>query len=153
MIRVLFVCLGNICRSPMAEGVFLHLVKEAGLENEIEADSAGTGHWHLGENPHRGTQRILAKNAIAYTHRARQIAASDFDAFDYLVVMDNMNREDVLALGAPPDKVSLLLDDAPQTRLAEVPDPYYTDGFEEVYRLVLAGCEGLLARLRAEHAL
>ncbi len=153
MIRVLFICLGNPCRSPMAEGVFLHLVKAAELENEITADSAGTGHWHLGENPHRGTQRILAKNAISYTHRARQIAAQDFDAFDYLVVMDNMNREDVLAFGASVSKVSRLLDDAPQLNVEEVPDPFYTDGFEEVYRLVTAGCEGLLARIRAEHNL
>lgn len=153
MIRVLFVCLGNICRSPMAEGVFLHLVKAAGLENEITADSAGTGHWHLGENPHRGTQRILAQNAIIYTHRSRQISFQDFDAFEYFVVMDNMNLEDVLALGAPTAQVSRLLDYALHTGVAEIPDPFYTDGFEEVYRLVTAGCEGLLARIRAEHAL
>ncbi len=153
MIRVLFVCLGNICRSPMAEGVFLHLVKAAGLENEIMADSAGTGHWHLGENPHRGTQRILAKNAITYTHRSRQISVEDFDAFEYFVVMDNVNLEDVLALGAPAEKTSRLLDYAVHTGVEEVPDPFYTDGFEEVYRLVVAGCEGLLACIRAEHNL
>lgn len=153
MIRVLFICLGNICRSPMAEGVFLHLVKAAGLEEEITADSAGTGHWHLGENPHHGTQRILAKNAILYAHRSRQISSQDFGAFEYFIVMDNMNLKDVLALGASDAKVSRLLDYTVHTGVAEVPDPYYTDGFEEVYRLVTAGCEGLLAHIRAKHAL
>ena len=153
MIRVLFVCLGNICRSPMAEGVFLHLVQAAGLENEIAADSAGTGHWHVGANPHRGTQRVLEQNAITYTHRARQISTQDFNDFEYFVVMDNMNLEDVLALGAPAGKTSRLLDDAVHTGVEEVPDPFYTNGFEEVYRLVMAGCEGLLARIRADHRL
>jgi protein-tyrosine phosphatase len=153
MIRVLFVCLGNICRSPMAEAVFLHLVKEAGLQDKIEADSAGTGDWHIGANPHRGTQRILARNAINYTHQSRQIGKQDFDSFDYFVVMDNMNFDDVLALGAPSNKVSRLLEYVWGSPTLEVPDPYYTDRFDEVYELVKAGCEGLLARIRADHSL
>src|SRR5262244_2724153 len=99
MVRVLFVCLGNICRSPMAEAVFAHKVRAAGLENKIEADSAGTGHWHLGEPPHPGTQRILRARNIAFDHSARLLTRDDLDAFDYILTMDEMNLRDVRSLG------------------------------------------------------
>lgn len=98
-------------------------------------------------------QRILARNAITYTHQARQIGAQDLDDFDYIIVMDNMNLDDVLALGASSQKVSRLLEYVWGSPVLEVPDPYYTDRFDEVYDLVRAGCEGLLARIRADHAL
>src|SRR4051812_26586452 len=91
MIRVLFVCLGNICRSPMAEAVFLHKVKAAGLDGEISADSAGTGNWHVGAPPHSGTRRILSAKGIAYEGRARQLSRSDLDSFDYILTMDEQN--------------------------------------------------------------
>src|ERR1043166_10261580 len=105
MVRVLFVCLGNICRSPMAEAVFTHLVAKAGLENDIKADSAGTGHWHIGERPHHGTRHVLASKNIPYDGRARVIDRSDLDLFDYIVVMDNANLRDAHSMGKAKGRV------------------------------------------------
>jgi protein-tyrosine phosphatase len=153
MIRVLFVCLGNICRSPMAEGVFQHKVRLAGLEAHIETDSAGTGHWHLGEPPHPGTRRILAAHQIAYEHRARLFTREDGHRFDYILTMDENNYRDVQAIGTGSAKLFRFLDFAPQTGLREVPDPYYVGNYSEVFALVDAASDGLLAYLRQEHAL
>ncbi|MBV9852419.1 MAG: low molecular weight phosphotyrosine protein phosphatase [Armatimonadetes bacterium] len=153
MIRVLFVCLGNICRSPMAEAVFRHRVKLAGLEDQIEADSAGTGDWHVGEPPHHGTARLLADNQIEYDHCARQLTARDLNHFDYIITMDEANRRGVGRLGKGRARVAALLDYAPHARVAEVPDPYYTGNFEEVYHLVSQAADGLLAAIREEHGL
>src|SRR5262245_53495953 len=114
-VRVLFVCLGNICRSPMAEGVFLHKVRQAGLETWIETDSAGTGHWHEGEPPHPETRRILALNQIRYDHRARVLTASDLERFDYILTMDEDNYRDVQKRGDARAKIARLMDFAPQT--------------------------------------
>ncbi len=151
MIRVLFVCLGNICRSPMAEAVFQHLVREADLSQIIESDSAGTGDWHAGESPHYGTRSILAKNNIDYHHLARQIRPDDFEAFDYIITMDETNYADVMSMNQGKARVARLLDFTEDTNVIEVPDPYYTGGFEGVYRLVHAGCAGLLTAIRMEH--
>ncbi len=153
MVRVLFVCLGNICRSPMAEAVFAHRVREAGLEDQIEADSAGTGDWHLGERPHQGTRRILQKNSIPYDGRARLIDRTDYDRFDYIVVMDNANLRDVRYLGKGKAQVVRLMDFALQSGVAEVPDPYYDGRFELVYDLVSEAASGLLAHIRQERQL
>ena len=151
MIRVLFVCLGNICRSTMAEGVFQHKVREAGLEDRIESDSAGTGHWHIGSPPHPGTRHVLAEKGIAYSHRARQIGSDDLNAFDYILTMDETNYADVQALGTGSGEVVRLLDYAPALGIREVPDPYHTGGYEGVYTLIDAATDGLLALIRAEH--
>src|SRR5579859_5656432 len=97
------VCMGNICRSPMAEGVFKHLVHEAGLDGQIEVDSAGTTGYHEGERPHRGTLGVLAQNNIPYDGFARQITRADLKSFDYVVVMDDENLADVKKLGAAQD--------------------------------------------------
>ena len=153
MIRVLFVCLGNICRSPMAESVFLHQVRAAGLESQIEVDSAGTGDWHIGDRPHQGTLEILKVNGIAEGSRARQIRLSDLSEFDYLIVMDNSNRENVAKLGESAAHVHRLLDFVPEIEAKEVPDPYFTGDFAGVYALVERGCAALLLQIRAQHQL
>lgn len=149
-VRVLFVCMGNICRSPMAEAVFRRQVADAGLDGRFIIDSAGTGSWHVGEPPHHGTLAVLARRGIdPGDQRARQITRHDFDRFDYIVAMDHENlaalerfRRDGRA------RVSLLLSHAPGLSVREVPDPYYTGGFDHVFDLIEAGCRGLLGHIR-----
>lgn len=151
-IRVMFVCLGNICRSPMAEAVFRQLVKEAGLEENIDVASAGTGSWHIGERPHSGTQAVLRANNIDVgKKRAQQLTRSDMSEFDYIVAMDAENVSDIQALFGR--KVPRLLEFAPQGTPLDVPDPYYTHNFDYVYQLVRAGCQGLLAHIRQKEGL
>lgn len=155
MIKVLFVCHGNICRSPMAEGVFQQMVNQAGLSDQIMTDSAGTSGYHAGETAHRGTQQVLKKHSIPYDGRSRQLTKSDYSEFDYLIAMDMENIQNIQSRrpqGTDP-VISLLLDFANDARETEVPDPYYTGGFDYVYDLVTAGCEGLLARIRQDHNL
>lgn len=153
-VKVLFVCLGNICRSPMADGVFGQLVAEAGLSDQIEVDSAGTGSWHVGEQAHRGTRQILREHDIAYNGRARQVTAADMaDAASYVVAMDESNLRDLRRRFGDHDRLYRLLDFATQTDERNVPDPYYTDNFEYVYQLVADGCRGLLAHIRTEQGL
>ena len=153
MIKVLFVCLGNICRSPMAEAVFAQLVRDAGLQDQIEIDSAGTGSWHAGQSAHRGTLDVLRRNSIPYNGRARQIRAADMEDFNYIITMDNSNLEDVRSLAEQHAHVLPLLSFASNADRTEVPDPYYDGGFDGVYDLVRAGCEGLLEQIRATHNL
>ncbi len=135
----------------MAEAVFLHLVRAQGLESEIEVDSAGTGDWHIGDRPHQGTLEILKVNGIAEGSRARQIRVSDLSEFDYLIVMDNSNRENIAKLGEAAARVHRLLDFVPKSELKEVPDPYFSGDFAGVYALVERGCAALLERIRADH--
>ncbi len=151
MIRVLFVCLGNICRSPMAEAVFTNLIDQAGLLDRISADSAGTGQWHLGERPHNGTRRILERYGIPFDHRARLLEGEDVNRFDYVIAMDLHNLQDIQALRGGRARIGLLMDYAPQLAEAEVPDPYYDGRFDLVYDLVTEACAGLLAQIRKEH--
>jgi protein-tyrosine phosphatase len=154
-VRVLFACLGNICRSPMAEAVFQHMVDEAGLSDAITVDSAGTGGWHVGEPAHRGTRGVLNQHGISYTGRARQISRADFDRFDYVLAMDSSNLDDLQQM-QPPDSAATVrrfLDYADDAPAHDVPDPYYDGRFEEVYRLVRHGAAGLLAAIRADEGL
>jgi len=148
-ISVLFVCLGNICRSPLAEGVFRHLVHERGLEDRVKVDSAGTGAWHVGEGPDRRSVAVAREHGIALEgQRARQVKVVDFQAFDLVIAMDRENlrnledlREDDTA------DLHLLREFDPEAdEDLEVPDPYYggPDGFNHVYRLVRRSCEALL---------
>lgn len=155
MIRVLFVCLGNICRSPIAEGVLRQLVQETGLSDQIEIDSAATSSYHIGEPAHRGAQRVLAQNGIRYQGRSRQIRYADFGDFDYLIAMDTDNMRDLQRVGsrAVEGKVYRLLDFASRNTEHDVPDPYYTGDFEHVYQLVEDGCQGLLDHIRNQHSL
>lgn len=152
-VQVTFVCLGNICRSPMAEAVFQHLVEQAGLTDKISVDSCGTGGWHAGEPPHPGTRKVLENHAVPYLHQARQISQLDLTGADYLIAMDQDNLQDIRNLGPARGETALLLSYAPQLEIREVPDPYYTNRFEEVYQMVDAGCRGLLAHIRQKEDL
>ncbi|MFF2089705.1 low molecular weight protein-tyrosine-phosphatase [Paenibacillus sp. NPDC058174] len=162
--RVLFVCLGNICRSPMAEAVFRNKVQQAGLEQVIEIDSAGTGDWHIGHPPHEGTRKLLDSKGISYSGmRARQFAKSDREHFDYIVCMDTKNEKDVLQVLGLSSTVNGVTNAAgsgariftfmsllPDADIADVPDPYYTGNFDEVYELVEQGSAKLLERVRSD---
>ncbi len=151
-VRVLFVCLGNICRSPMAEGVFRHLVEQAGLAEQIEVDSAGTSNWHVGEPAHEGTRYVLEQHGIPYDGRARQVTRQDFYDFDYIVAMDSSNLVELRHM-RPVDaraKLALFLSFADDVDMRDVPDPYYSGRFEEVYKLVERGAQALLDYIR-EH--
>lgn len=148
-VNVLFVCLGNICRSPMAEGVFRQMVSEAGLAEAIQVDSAATSAYHVGEQAHPGTRRELARHGIAYEGRARQIQPSDLAQDSvYVVAMDQQNLIDLRRRFGDETEFLRLLDFAGQTDVRDVPDPYYSDNFDYVYRLVEDGCRGLLAHIR-----
>ncbi|HEX2161127.1 MAG TPA: low molecular weight protein-tyrosine-phosphatase [Thermoleophilaceae bacterium] len=150
--RLLFVCLGNICRSPTAEGVMRHLLEREGLGDAVEIDSAGTGDWHVGHAPDERATAAARDRGIALTGQARQVDAADFDAYDLILAMDRANHDDLLALAPDEDaraRVRLLREYDPEAVAAgelEVPDPYYgeVDGFEDVLDLVTRACEGLL---------
>ena len=152
MISVLFVCLGNICRSPMAEAVFGDMVRVAGLEDRVTVDSAGTGNWHIGHHPHPGTLQILKRHGIPEGSRARQITVADLEQSDYVIVMDESNRKNVMALASKARpctaRIHLLLEFAPEVGEREVPDPYFTGEFEGIFTMVTAGCAGLLREIR-----
>jgi len=150
------VCMGNICRSPTAEGVMRHLLREAGLEEEIQIDSAGTGAWHAGSPPDRRATAAARQRGITLEGAARQVRASDFEHYDLLLAADRENLADLRA-AAPDDaaraKVRLLREFDPASsdaRDLDVPDPYYggPQGFEQVLDLVEAACRGLLAEVR-----
>ncbi len=151
-IRVMFVCTGNICRSPMAEAVFRQIVKDEGLQDRFEVASSGTDAWHVGERPHYGTQAILKDRDVALKpdKRAQQLTRDHFDTYDYVVAMDNLNVSDITRFGK---HVPLLLSFAPEATLDDVPDPYYVGGFDYVFDLVTAGCRGLLQHIREQEGI
>lgn len=150
--RVLFVCLGNICRSPTAEGVFRHKVREAGLEDRIEIDSAGTGDWHVGKAPDARTRAAALRRGYDLSSlRARQVGAADFSRHDLILAMDHANLKDLQRLrgGASGAELDLFLRRY-ELEVDEVPDPYYggEDGFEQVLDLVERACDGLLMEVK-----
>jgi protein-tyrosine phosphatase len=156
---VSFVCMGNICRSPTAEAIMRHLVREAGLDGALAVDSAGTGAWHVGEERDRRSRAVAKKRGMPITGPARQFTRSDFDRFDLVLALDEENARHLRQL-APTDearaKVRLLREfDASAAPGAEVPDPYYggPEGFELVFDICLAACRGLLDHLQKTHGL
>jgi protein-tyrosine phosphatase len=155
--KVLFVCLGNICRSPTAEGVMRSLVEAEGMEGEVELDSAGTGAWHVGSAPDRRATAAASAQGVELAGPARQVTSEDFERFDLIVAMDASNLRDLRALAPSQDgraKVRLLREFDPASaggRDLDVPDPYYggEDGFGTVFELVRAASQGLLEEIRA----
>jgi protein-tyrosine phosphatase len=156
-LRVLFVCLGNICRSPLAEGVFRKKVRAAGLEGRIEIASAGTGDWHIGAPPDERMQATAQRYGLDLSHlRGEQLAASDLRDYHHVFVMDRQNLLDALTLdpeGDYGDRVRLFREFDPEPEDFQVPDPYYGDGdgFERVYEIVDRTCGVILRRLRAAY--
>lgn len=155
-VKVLFVCMGNICRSPTAEGVFLHKLKEAGLQDIVEVDSAGTHAYHIGEQPDSRAQKTALRRGIDLANlRARRAVAEDFERFDYVLAMDRDNLE-ALAKICPYGseyKLQLFLSYAPNMETDEVPDPYYGGamGFERVLDMVEEAANGLLQDIQLRH--
>jgi protein-tyrosine phosphatase len=154
MIHVLFVCLGNICRSPMAEGVFRNVLKKEDLSSKVSVDSAATSSWHIGSPPHKGTLAILKKYNISSEGLVgRQLTKDDFEKFDYIIGMDESNVKNIFEITGKPQhpKIIRLLDLTEHNK--DVPDPYYTGDFEETYQLVTDGCQALLEKIRKEQNL
>lgn len=154
MTRVLFVCLGNICRSPLAEGVFRHLVESEGLDDTIEIDSAGTGAWHVGEEPDPRSQEVAARNGVSLDgQRARRVENSDFDHYDWIVAMDSENEGDLQRMQPDESRSRVVrLRDFDPDGTGDVPDPYYggPQGFDLVYRMVERSGRAFLDHLQDE---
>ena len=154
--RILFVCLGNICRSPTAEGVMRHKLREAGLAEDVDVESAGTGGWHVGHPPDERATAAAALREIELAGAARRFEAVDFDDFDVILAMDRQNLEDMRSLAPHADaegKLGLLRgydETAVEAGELDVPDPYYggDEGFEHVLDLIDRACEGLLDEIR-----
>jgi protein-tyrosine phosphatase len=148
-IKILFVCLGNICRSPLAEALFKQKVKQAGLEHCLEADSCGTSNYHIGEPPDSRTIANARKNGITIHHLGRQLSVHDLEQFDYIIAMDQSNLENIHYLGrnhAVAGNVSLMRAYDPEGKGQDVPDPYYGGerGFQEVFEILDRSLEGFL---------
>ncbi|MDB4285828.1 low molecular weight phosphotyrosine protein phosphatase [bacterium] len=159
MIKVLFVCLGNICRSPMAEGLFLHKVKKADLEGKIEVDSSGTGGWHAGERPDHRMRATASRHKVELPSRARKLILEDFALFDYVIPMDQSNMRDVFSLKGNEQEANaeilLMRQFDPLGKDQDVPDPYYggQNGFEDVFEMLDRSTEELLAYIREQHGI
>jgi protein-tyrosine phosphatase len=157
-VSILFVCMGNICRSPTAQGVFEYLVENEGLSGRIRIDSAGTHAYHVGETPDSRAMEAASRRGIDLSaQRARRVAEVDFQRFDLVLAMDRDNYHDLLAL-CPTEqsgKLRLFLEFAPEAGIEELPDPYYGGGtgFERVLDLVEQAARGLLAEIRQQHGL
>ena len=157
MIKVLFVCLGNICRSPLAEAIFNKKIKSLGLEERFSCDSCGTSDYHIGELPDERTLKCAAEKNIPIKHRARQLNRVDLREFHYLIAMDYSNKKNIQLLidkyGIQNRKVILMREFQPDADHLEVPDPYYggDEGFEQVHDILNDSIEHLLEYLRVEH--
>lgn len=156
MISVLMICTGNICRSPMAEGVLRHLVEQAGLSEQIKIDSAGMINWHQGDAPDLRAQTASLQRGIDISRqRARHIKSDDFDQFDYLIAMDKGHLQELDRLRHNSGKVYLLAEFAANNAATEVIDPYYGNAieFEQCLELIIESCQELLKHIRRQHEL
>ena len=156
MVSILFVCMGNICRSPTAQGVFERLVEKEKLDDRIQIDSAGTHAYHIGEPPDaRASEAAMQRGVDLSSQRARRVTAADFIEFDYVLAMDSSNYDDLLSICSPDEKsrLYLFLEFASELGERDVPDPYYggATGFERVLDLIETASEGLLAEIRQQH--
>ena len=152
MIKILFICHGNICRSPMAEMVFKDMIRKQHMESLFYINSAATSREEIGNGVHYGTRRKLQQESIPCSdHRAVQVTKADYDKYDYLIVMDSHNIRNLMRIigSDPENKVSMLLDYAERAGQS-IADPWYTGNFDETYKDVVEGCEGLLAYIK-EH--
>ena len=157
-VSVLFVCMGNICRSPTAEGVFRHLVRQEKLEDVILIDSAGTHAYHVGNPPDNRALVVGERRGIElHDLRARRVSPEDFDLFDYVLAMDQDNYENLSAIcpSGYETRLRMFMDYAPHLQIPEVPDPYYggASGFERVFDMVEEAAKGLLEEIRSKHSL
>lgn len=153
MTKVLFVCLGNICRSPLAEAIFNHKVRESGLTDNFMADSSGTSNYHIGEPPDERTMRNALKNGVTIKHAGRQLKAADLEVYDYVFAMDNNNYDTILRLSngiVPKANIRLIRDFDPLMKGGEVPDPYFGGerGFQEVFEMLDRSIENLITHLK-----
>jgi protein-tyrosine phosphatase len=154
-VKVLFVCLGNICRSPLAEAIFKHKIREKGLEHLVEADSCGTSNYHIGSQPDPRTLANASRNGVVIDHCGRQFGAEDFEKFDFILAMDNSNYQNILRLPGSANfagKVQLMRNFDPENKGAEVPDPYYggEKGFQDVFDILSRSMENFIAFLEKE---
>ncbi|MBP7470623.1 MAG: low molecular weight phosphotyrosine protein phosphatase [Flavobacterium sp.] len=153
-VKILMVCLGNICRSPLAEGILASKLPK----NKFTVDSAGTGSWHIGRKPDERSIVTAKKNKIDISHqKGRQFAIRDFETFDYIYVMDNSNYNDVIHLAKTPEqrnKVQLILNELFPDENVDLPDPYYglANGFDHVYEMLDQACELIAKKLIAKHS-
>lgn len=152
MSKILFVCLGNICRSPLAEAIFNHKVAASGLSGALKADSAGTSNYHIGEPPDERTIRNALKNGIAINHAGRQLKTRDLQEYDYVFAMDNNNYNAIRRLAKETDPkatIALIRDFDPAGKGGEVPDPYFGGerGFQEVFEMLDRSIDNLIAEL------
>ena len=150
--RICFVCLGNICRSPTAEGIFQHLVNEKDQSSYFHIDSAGTAAYHIGDKANSKSRQVALDNGVELVTRARKLEALDLQEFDLIIAMDNENLRNIRQLdtqGVYDDKIKLMRDFDPEPETGEVPDPYYgaMDGFRNVFEILNRSCEKLLEEL------
>ena len=153
MIQILFVCLGNICRSPMAHAIFEHQIKAAQLDDHFKAQSAGTAGFHIGSPPDPRTLSTLKSHGILFEHQAHQVNSSDIDTYDYLIAMDHQNFVHLQKMNPVPSVLIKMRNFDPLDKNRDVPDPYYGqhDGFETVFEILNRSIETLILELKQKH--